>query len=273
MNHKKNNDKRAVMYTLSLTLIALILFSLSVVFFRHASFSEARNIESSFAQKIYNQQTSIENVFSKAIIQNNNFVYAANQNSFTVQEDFPPDLAGLNTLITTLKGKIENESNSLEINITEFLADESIIFQPLNITFKHSPSGNVRVVGNPNVTGYNITLSFAGEITTCTPSFIYGGSLTLNLVSTSSGIGCNTIENNVQSGSVNMVVDSLAFTITLDANGEMYFLGSAVANSTIITNFDPIGENGHFEFPIKVKINETSFDFFKEYFVKLPLLS
>ena len=156
----KKLRKKGVLYTLSLTLILLTFLALGALFFRNATFTQERYIELSSTQKVYDLDTSIETIFAQTFLTKSKIMLNNTNHSFTIQENFSSDFSEMDGLLQKLEGFVETDFNIVSLDLSSFLADHSLIVDPVNITVKQENQRKFHVLANNNITGYDIILNF-----------------------------------------------------------------------------------------------------------------
>ncbi len=265
--------KKGVMYTLAFTLFALGLLALAVLFFTHASSAESRHMELSFSQKIYTLDTSVQGIFAEAFTRKSGRTLSSGNHSLTIQENIPHGFTELDALIARLKEQVENDLTSINISISSFLERHALIFRPFDITYEQVNNNRIRVLPNPNITGYMVTLTFNGNITSCNSDSEDGGTLDLTFVGQYSGDNCTFSKNNIRKADMSLMVLGKGVSLELKEDGGLTLESNATAQSVITVAFTELAQQGYFVMPITVELYDPAFNFYKASLVQLPLLS
>lgn len=258
---------------MGLSLFVLILLSLSVLFFRHASSVESRHIELSFAQKIYDSESSIKGVLAEAIEKESNISAAEKGSSLIFSEHLPSSFSRQDELLSMLKQEIERDFYFVSIGLDEYLNSHAVIAQPLNLAYEHNGSSAIHIPANSNITGYNINLTVNRNITSCTHTTESGGSVDFYLTVRSPSSNCIVSEDNALTSTANVTFEGGEANFRLAYGGELDIVTSVEAESAVAVNFTGINGNIYFEAPIKININDSQAGFSKKSSVELPLLS
>ncbi|HLC71329.1 MAG TPA: hypothetical protein VJI32_04935, partial [Candidatus Nanoarchaeia archaeon] len=120
MNQKRRLKKKGILYTLSLTLLSLTLLSLAAVFMFQSRSVELRYIDLSFAQKVSDLDQSMKSILSEAFLKKTNLNFSVDGNSMNIKETMPRDLAGMDTLMQTIKDQGERDFPILTLDLASF---------------------------------------------------------------------------------------------------------------------------------------------------------
>jgi len=262
--------KKGMLYTLGLSLFIFVVLLLAVLFFRHAGSVESRNIELSFFQKNYDLDNSIQNVFTWAFVSKSGIVFSSDYSSLTIEENLPDDFTELDNLISELESKVENDFSAVNISLETFLDGHGLVLMPLNITYKHTSSG-IFIESNPNITGYNVTLIFTENITSCTPDIEGGGTVEIDFLGQSLGDDCVVSQDNVEEGEIDLIVGGEEVTIELGEDGEFTIESNASVSSMMTISFNELDQRTYFQLPIILELTDPVFSFYKRSEVKFPL--
>ncbi|MFH1396542.1 MAG: hypothetical protein ABIG93_04040 [archaeon] len=269
---KTRLNKKAMFYTISLSLFSLTILLLAALFLRHAESVESRNLELNYFQKNYDLETSVEKVFADAFTSTSGITLSSNNNSLTITRNLPNSLNGLDTLISQLESNIENDFSKINISTEEFLDNHSITLRPLNINTQYE---NNKIIVNPNqnITKFNIILIFSQDIDSCNPTSVGGGSIEINFWGKFEDNDCTFSQSNLQEANIELTVGSENVLVVLNTTGELSLETDAQADSTIIINFNEIGQKTYFQMPITLQIDDTDFNFYKYSKVDFPYSS
>ncbi|MBU0456952.1 MAG: hypothetical protein ABH824_02615 [Nanoarchaeota archaeon] len=273
MKEIEKMGKKGMFYTLGLSLFALILLLLAVLFFRHAQSVESRNVELSFAQKYYDLDVSIQNIFTEAFLSKSTIDLTSNSNSLTIEESFPFDFTELDNLVNDLKSKVENDFSAIDISQNDFSSYHSLTLMPLNITYRHSGNNRIIIPANSDITAYNITLTFTENITSCTPNIVGGGTVDLYFYAQSPGNDCQVSQSNVDEGDIGLTVGGEEVSIHLESDGEFIIESNATAQSIVTVNFYQTNQRTYFQLPITLEIDDPVLSFYKRSMIKFPISS
>ncbi len=268
-----NLKKRGVLYTLSLSLFALVLLALAILFFRHANSTESRHVELSFSQKIYGLDTSIQQIFAESFERESNITASFDGQSITIQEALPLDFTELDNVISTLKTDVENDFTIVNINTESFLSNHTLIFEPLNITYEHESINRIHILPNLNINGYDITLTFFENITSCITDIEDEGPIDINFTAQSPGDNCIISQENAEEAEITLVVGGENISVDIEEDGEFNLESNATVESSITINVAENNQQGHFELPISIEISDSALGFSKQGNVQLPLPS
>jgi hypothetical protein len=269
---KEPMNKKGFFYTIGLAMFVLVLLSLSVLILRHANAAESRHIELSFAQRVYDTDISVQNIFADTFTSKTGMIFNSTLNTITIKEDLPQDFSTLNSLTSKFKTNVEKDFTNLVVDLGSYLTTHELIFAPSNITYTHLDSGIVNIPANSNITGYDIILTFSGNITTCDTTSTPSGSIDVNFVAFPSA-GCNLNVLNVQDADIDLIVSGENVNLDISDNGVLTISTNATVESLITININTLQENGNFEMPIHIEINDSASKFYKKNRVKFPLLS
>lgn len=270
--NKKSKNKKGYLYTLSLSLFAIIFLTLILLFLRSSATLQSRSIELSFYQKNYDLDNSIQDIFVEAFTRESNINFSSDSSSLRLEEGLPNNFVGLNSLVSDLKAFVERDFNSIEVNLGIFLVNHNLILLPLNVTTLHNGNG-IFIESNPDIISYNITLAFSENITFCDSEIEEDGAIDFNFLGNSSDRDCIISQNNAEEVEIDLIVNGEAVTIELDEDGELIIESNATVHSTVEIGFNEISSNSYFQLPIMVEINDSGFNFYKKSKIWFPILS
>ncbi|HIG93898.1 TPA: hypothetical protein HA242_06120 [Candidatus Woesearchaeota archaeon] len=273
MNQKRRLKKKGILYTLSLTLLSLTLLSLAAVFMFQSRSVELRYIDLSFAQKVSDLDQSMKSILSEAFLKKTNLNFSVDGNSMNIKETMPRDLAGMDTLMQTIKDQGERDFPILTLDLASFQDRHGLILQPQNINYVQQDSNDIIVDPNDNLLSYNINLSFTKNIISCEILDSDQGNLKVDVAITSPENSCGFSRDDVKFLIINIDLGGEKPFLSIIDKGGLHLWSTAAVNSSISIGMLPGVQEKHLEIPLTVIINDTMQGFYKESGVKLLLLS
>lgn len=263
-------SRKGIFYTLALSFLALALLSLAILFFQHAASAESRHAELSFSQKLYDLDTSVQQVFAEAFKRKTDIILRSTLHSLTLEENIPQSFSELNSLVLTLKNEVENESN-VNVTVATF-TNHPLIFKPSDIIIEHPNATTIHVLPSQNITGYNISLIFTEDMTSCVWN-IAGGTRSIAFTAQSDASNCAFSQSGVGEATITMVVDGKTVLVDIDGDGELLLESNSPVKSNVTINVNELSQGGHFEAYIGIEIVEAALGFSKKSNVLLQSLS
>jgi len=250
INKKMFGNRRGVLYTLSLTLFALIIIALAALFFDSSSSSESRLIELAFTQKIVDLDDSISKSMSKIVLNGMNMNLDYSNSSFTISHFDSFEDSGLDDSISSFVSNVESDFRIVNISWDDFESQKPIVFDSINYIVKDSKT--IEILENEKITGYEINLSFSSNITSCVDSISGGGDLSFIFNAVSIDGGCSFNQADVDDIDIDLVVGGVGISLDIESDGELDFSSNASINSTIKVLFDENDLVSGFSAPIEV---------------------
>lgn len=268
---KSTMGKKGVVYTLAFTLFALGLLSLAVLFSRHAALAESRHVELSFSQKVYDLDTSIQNILAEAFIGHSGMMLSSNRSlnasSMTLQENLSSDFAELDALLGRIKDGVEKDFSSVNISLEAFFSTHAVVLQPQGIVYKHRKGNSISVMPHPGIAGYEITLLFRSNITSCTAASEEEAekerAVTLTFLGQHGGENCTFSGTGLESADITMIVGGKGVALELEEGGELMLESNATVQSAVKVLVAERNQSGYFEIPVMVEIRDPAFSFSK----------
>ena len=261
-------NKRGVFYTLTLSLFSLALLSLAFLSLEYAQANESRYAELGAAARVYDLHNSMSKVFTSASIQENTTYFTTTNNSIIIHETFPLDFSSLDELVASLKADIESDFPIANIS-TEGFSQHSLYFLPMNISHKHLDGKHLLISGNPNITGYNVSLTFSG-ILSCSQSST-AGSLHVEFYAFGGGSNCS-LNTNVDEVDITMTINGAPAALSIDSSA--LDLQSNVSVKTRI-GIDVVGQPHPIDaqLPIAIVVRDPAVGFIKNAYAQFPRVS
>jgi hypothetical protein len=255
---------KGMFYTLGLTLFVLVLLSLAILFFQHASQVESRQIELGFTQKVYDVDQSVKSVLVDAFQSTTTFSVAAATNSVTISQNLLQSYATFQNLVQDIKNISENSFN-LDLQSADFFSNRRLVINNNNnsIIYSNNNSGEVLISANPTIAGYAVTILPSAAITSCQPNLVTGGALNFSLWAVFQASNCMLSEASVTSGTVDLWINSKLISFVISESGQLSINTSASEESSLTIFFDELQQKPKVFLPIPVVINEPSFTFTK----------
>lgn len=264
-------NKQGMMYTLTLSLFALALFGLTVAYLQQAQQASARYTELNLAAKIYDVDTSVEQVFALMFSQKGAFFVQEENNYLLILESLPANFVPMDTLAGQFVVGVEDDFPTFRVNLSGFVNNHSFRERPLNITYFHLSNRSIVFFFPTSVQAGNFSLSFDYNITSCTTGLQQGGNFMLAMAGLSPGVDCTVSGSQAQSGVVRMATGEGQATIELlptDVGFQVTISSNVTAQSRVVLNY---GSSGHIEIPIVLTVNDS--DIYRTHKVRLPSLS
>src|SRR3989338_10725222 len=252
--------KKKVLYTLTLSLLAIALVSLAFLSFTFSQSSQSQYIELSSAFSVYDMHTSISKDMSVVFSHKNTTFVRTTRESIVIQESLPVDFDALDAQLTSLKNKIERDFRNVNITIGE----HALYFLPMNLSLSHIADNHFVLSLHPNVTGYNITLRYSGSVSSCSENSD-AGSIHVELYVIAGGSNC-TFNQNV--GEFQLTVNGQQTTLEID-DDNLELDRKSVVKTTISVSVVPQSQYIDVEMPMTVSVREPVFGFEKNAFVQL----
>ena len=265
-------NNKGISYTLSLMLFSLVFLALGLLFFQHSVEVSELYAYSSFNHKMYETDTSIQNMFSEAFLINSPVTVNTTKTSLTVQQNLPVNFNEQESLMQELKTYVENDFNKVNISLENFFSKHLLTLKPYDIAVKFEDSKTIEIENNSAITGYLVSLSFSNNITGCSINVNNGGSLLLNFSATSSSGSCSGDYVNVADANINFNNNGNAVSYIIDGDGKMTLDSNATTTSEVTVLFTET-DNPLLEIPIDIELVDTAFKFSKNSYVTFPSLS
>ncbi|MDP3919009.1 MAG: hypothetical protein Q8Q35_03865 [Nanoarchaeota archaeon] len=262
MDEATMKGNKGIFYSLSLTFLALSLLTLSIIFVTHSESVESRQIELSFSHKIYDLESSVQKVFSDALI-NKGITFDSNNYYYTFGETIPRDLTNLENEFSDLKSNIESDFNIINITLSNFESNPRITSSQ-GIIYSLENNQIIYIEENDDITGYNITLVFTQNMTSCNPSLDESGTFNLRLSVQSIGENCLVTSSSLDDGEINLNFGSDTVSIDIDDDGDLIITTPNVTvQSTILAYFNTPSVYPSLSIPISLLIHDPSLNFTK----------
>ena len=186
------SNKRGVAYTLAITFLGIVLLSLSLLIFNAAQSSQSQLVIFGATQKIYDLEQSIQETFAQAVVQKTTLRFSSTINSFTINETLPQNISALTDLYVKLEPDIERDFPAISLDTSFFIENKEFQFLPQGISYIQESTSKIKIKaatgGSLNsVQGYNLTLIFPANITTCSSNVQEGNVLQVAVKATSPG--------------------------------------------------------------------------------------
>ena len=253
--------KRAMLYTLTLSLFALGVLSLAFVSYEFSQSNESIYTELSSAFYVYDLHSSISTALSSAFTHENTTYFVTTNTSILVQEQLPVDFSTLDALMTSLKNRTESDFSIVNISID---SEHRLYFLPMNVSLRHVASDHIMLSGHANITGYNMTLKFSGIISSCSQSSSVG-TLHLELYIMGGGSNC-TFNQNIDEFQVS--ISGVGATLEIDDGVD--FQSNSTVQVGIMANLVQQPTIIDVKLPATIAVREPVFGFEKNAFVEFP---
>ncbi len=208
--------KKAVFFTLSLTMFAFIVLSLSFIFAGNAATDDARFMELASINRIYDLDTSLQNSFSKIFSLDSEMTYTASTTEAIFQQKIPFNFTRLNNSFNNLRNFAIYNDKNVQVGLL-----------PNNVSLRVSQAGIVNWQNiSKNITEFMRTNStpksysfiidfFEINITSCSSSSA-SGNFSFSVAATGgNGTSCNqTLSiNPLQDASVEISLGTKSLTV------------------------------------------------------------
>ena len=262
-------NKAGVLYTMMLSLLSVALLSVAILFIQHSASVDSRHIELSFAQKIIDLDTSIQNTFREAIRIRNTTHATATVNSFTVYERLPTNFNTLDdNILANLRTSINSDVSLVNVSTHMYNETHGVILQPLGIEYRHESDNRITISPNFAITGYNVTLTTTGAISACSTGTT-PGALTFEVYGLGASANCTVASAGALAGTLSFKVSENPVTVTLNASGQLIVESNTTIRSIITTYHSGMSGEPYIEVPISVLITDPSFNFVKQSYVRV----
>ncbi len=270
--------KQGVAYTLAITLLGTVLLSLSFLVFNTAQSSQSQLVVLGGTQRIYDVEQSIQEVLAKAIAQKTTLRFSPTINSVTFNETLPQNLTNVTDLFSSLKENIERDFSFISLDVTQFNEKYAVIFKPGNIGYVQESPYKIRIEDSaggvlPTLQGYNITLVFSANITSCVSNIEPGNSLTVSITATSLGSSCIITPTLLKGIELQIVSEGKNVELKIEDDKELVLDSQVTMKSSIMAILQPLSEYGYLEIPITMESNESALRYYRKTNVLIPLWS
>ena len=166
-------QKKAMLFTVALTLLVLVVLSLAVLIDHFNQAADDRAAEIGVVDRLSNLDTSLSSSISWIVLNKSGISFTVEPGSIIIEELLPnPAKTTFASTLTTFKNFVENNDNFTSLNITNATATLPFIFLPYNMTYAHNGFGGQSLnftSGNASITDYSITI-FTGGVNASMPS-------------------------------------------------------------------------------------------------------
>ena len=264
--------KKGILYSLGLTLFALIILTLALLIGKQGDSAESHFIDLIVAQQAQEIQTSTNKAFSEVYLREGNISFSLRETSLTIVENFPEDYNQLKQIFTSLETDIEKNFVGIEINQEKFQSMDGLLLQPLNISYMHGTQGGIHIDQNLQIDSYTLSLIFGGNVTSCTIDFVSGGSFDVSFSVVSPSTNCSDQGTNLQSANISLIAEEQNIYVTLQPNGPFSIVSNVSLVSNLTVGYQPT-KNVYVQLPIEVELLESFQNFSQKTKVKLSLPS
>jgi len=209
--------KKAVFFTLGLTMFAFIVLSLSFLFAENASRYDERFIELVSINRVYDLDASLQTSFSKIFSTKSGMSYTASTTEAIFQHKLPLDYATLNNEYQKFRNFAQAENNKIVIDALP--RNISLKISEIELRYWQNITKNISYFtpSNKNPSSYSFVLDFfETNISSCNSSSTASGNFSLSVAATGgNSTTCNltlSINPNLQA-SVGIDLGSNALTV------------------------------------------------------------
>lgn len=271
-------SRKGVVYTLSLTLLALVLLAVATLYVRQGHAAQERFAELGGRQRVYDLEKSVQAAFTEALMKEAGFRFSTNANSFTVNSRFPQNLTAMAVIFDMIENNTERDFPFIELNVSLFNQEQEFLFMPSLIHYVQKKPDEIAIGPGQDgddgdtfssIIGYGVSLTFSSNITSCVSNLKSGDKLKV-AVSAVSPFG-NCVIPNTTLNELTMDMASQGKNIRLeikggdhdDEGGTLTLKSEASIVSSIAVLVQPLPESGSIELPITMNVNESALSYVK----------
>ena len=275
MGETARMTRKGILYTLGLTLFALALLGIALLFLKQEQ--STRFMELGSRQNIHDLERSIHNAFVE-VVKKEGFRMSTTINSFTVNSSLPYNVTKMINSFALIEQSVERDFLFISIDNQSFLAQNRFVFMPSQI--RSTLSKPTEVIIEPEndlaaaIVGYNVSLTALGDIT-CTNKVDGGGSLTVQVSASSLDEDC-TIDATELVKKLTLDITSSQGTARLeissdDTKAELKLKSDVPLSSSITVLVQPLAESGSVVLPMNLTVNHSALSYYKS--AMIPLFS
>lgn len=217
---------KGMFFTLGLTLLATVLFSLAVLIVNNAEVSKEAATDFVIADRLYELDSSIQNSLAEIFKSKSGISISGT----TFQESLPNgNYSVFNDSMFNYKNYTESAYDNVELNISKIIEELPIYIPKYGITYTHNSFGGntIKVDRNSNVLGYRVEIIGSGV--SCNLDGSTGSSLTLIMPN------CPFYSIQVDTAQVTLTTQTSTTIISLNSNDlQITNSGNAVVIETEI---------------------------------------
>lgn len=247
--------KKAIFFSLGLTMFAFVVLTLSLIFAENASRYDNRFAELASINRIYDLDTSLQKAISKLFSLDSGMTYTASYTEAVFQQDFPLNFTELNASYNTFRNFIIIREKNIAIdtlssNVSLKVSPQGILYwQNLSRNSSHFSSNNQKP------TSYYFIIDFLElNITGCSSSS-FSGNFSFSVAAVGgNGSSCNmTLSVNpdqyssatVSAGSKNVVAEISNYSAAVIAGSSKIYSTSRVRYADMDGILEIIGLTTH----------------------------
>ncbi len=274
-------SRKGVVYTLSLTLLALVLLAVATLYVRQGHAAQEHFAELGGRQRVYDIEKSVQAAFTEALMKEAGFRFSTTANSFTVNSRFPQNLTAMALIFDMIENNTERDFPFITLNVSPFVQKQEFLFMPSLIHYVQKKPDEIAIEPGQDgdddddgdafssIIGYGVSLTFSANITSCVSNIRSGDALKV-AVSAVSPFG-NCVVPNTTLNELTLDMASQGKNIRLeikggdhdDEGGTLTLRSEAPIVSSIAVLVQPLPESGSIELPITMNVNGSALSYVK----------